>query len=177
VKRISGSAPIAIRERVVASGPRQGEKIPVNTSDHVCGTIEFAEGAAGVIMTSFSIAHGVYDRQFPIVIYGTEGALKVPDPNTFDGPVQFRQLDDREWRDAPHEFATGYGRSVGLADMAYAIRSGRPHRSSAEQAFSVLDLMQGFLDSSRSGQSYTPSASYERPAPMRADLPFGTLDE
>ncbi len=39
--------------------------------------------------------------------------------------------------------AERYGRSVGVADMAHAIRSGRPHRCSAEQAFAVLDAMQG----------------------------------
>ena len=77
----------------------------------------------------------------------------------------------------PHAFLTGYGRMVGVADMAYAIRSGRPHRASGEQAYTVLDAMQGFLDSSRTGQAYTLTAPYERPAPMPADLPFGTLDE
>jgi hypothetical protein len=61
--------------------------------------------------------------------------------------------------------------------MAYAIRSGRPHRCSAEQAFAVLDLMQAFLDSSTQGKAIKASSNYERPAPMRADLPFGTLDE
>jgi hypothetical protein len=65
---------------------------------------------------------------------------------------------------------------VGLADMAAALRSGRAHRASAEQAFSVLDLMQGFLDSSCSGRMMTPSIRYERPAPMQSDLPFGSLD-
>jgi len=66
---------------------------------------------------------------------------------------------------------------VGVADMAYAIRSGRPHRASAEQAFTVLDAMQGFLDSSASGQAYALTLPYERPAPMPADLPFGILDK
>jgi len=71
----------------------------------------------------------------------------------------------------------GYGRSVGLADMAQAIRSGRAHRCSAEQAFTVLDLMQGFQDASDTGRAYTPALPYERPAPMPAGLPFGILDE
>ncbi|MER3405631.1 MAG: hypothetical protein C4289_11150 [Chloroflexota bacterium] len=61
--------------------------------------------------------------------------------------------------------------------MAHAIRSGRPHRCSAEQAFAVLDAMLGFLDSAQTGTAYVASAPYERPAPMPAELPFGTLDE
>ena len=57
------------------------------------------------------------------------------------------------------------------------IRSGRPHRCSAAQAFTVLDIMQGFLDSSETGRAVSPTIRYERPAPMPAELPFGTLDE
>ena len=56
---------------------------------------------------------------------------------------------------------------------ARAARTGR----ASEQAYTVLDAMQGFLDSSRTGQAYTLSAPYERPAPMPDGLPFGTLDE
>lgn len=177
VKRITGTATIAIPEREVGKGPKAGEKIQVNTPDHVCGTMEFVNGAAGTLVTSFSVPHGLYDRKHPITIYGTEGTMKIPDPNTFDGEVEFRRVEDEEWTTAPHVFVAGYGRSVGLADMAYAVRSGRPARASAQQALAVLDLMQGFLDSSASGTAYEPSVSYERPALMPADLPFGTLDE
>ena len=103
--------------------------------------------------------------------------MKVPDPNTFDGPVFLRRGGDAEWAEVPPAFVKGYGRSVGLADMAHAIRTGRPHRASAEQAFAVLDLMQAFLDSSESGKAITPSTKYTRPAAMPAELPFGKLDD
>jgi predicted dehydrogenase len=176
VRRITGAASIAIPERTITSQPKYGQKIAVETPDHLCGTLEFVEGAVGTLITSFAVAHPDYDKKFPIVVYGTEGALKVPDPNTFDGAVQVRRLDDSEWRDVPHAFPTGYGRAIGLADMAQAIRSGRPHRCSGEQAFTVLELMQGFLDSAASGRAYEPALPYQRPAPMPADLPFGVLD-
>ena len=103
--------------------------------------------------------------------------MKVPDPNGFDGPVHVKKAGDAEWSEVPHAFVKGYGRSVGLADMAYAIRSGRKARADGQQAFAVLDLMQGFLDSSREGKAVTPVTKYERPAAMPAHLPFGTLDE
>jgi hypothetical protein len=61
--------------------------------------------------------------------------------------------------------------------MAYALRSGRAFRANGDQAFAVLDLMAGFLDSARTGQAYSPSVVYEKSAPMRADLPFGVLEE
>ena len=177
VKRITGAASIAIPERTITSQPKHGKKITVETPDHICGTMEFENGAIGTLITSFAITHPGYDGKFPITLYGTEGALRVPDPNVFDGAVQLRRTADEEWREVPHVFTKGYGRAVGVADMAHAIRSGRPHRASAEQAFTVLDLMQAFLDSSADGRSVSPELHYEPPAPMPAHLPFGVLDD
>ena len=177
VKRIGGAASIAIPQRTITSEAKRGKVIQVETPDHVAGTIEFENGAVGTIMTSFATRFGTYDGNQPITIYGTDGTLRVPDPNQFDGLVHLRRAGDEDWREVPHAFVTGYGRSVGLADLAYALRSGRPHRASGEQAFAVLDLMQGLLDSSAQGVMLSPTTRYDRPAPMRADLPFGTLDE
>jgi hypothetical protein len=78
-------------------------------------------------------------------------------------------------------FRIGYGRSVGLADMAYSIQARaaggeRPFRANGDQAYLVLDLMAGFFDSARTGQAHVPTIGYNRPAPMRADLPFGVLE-
>lgn len=175
IRRLSGLATVAIPERTITSRPKHGKKISVETPDHVCGLIEFQCGAAGALLTSFAVRHAVYDAKLPIVIYGTEGALQVPDPNTFDGVPQIRREGEDEWQELPHAFRTGYGRSIGLADMADAIRGGRPHRCSAEQAFTVLDAMQGFLDSSEEGLAIKPAIPYERPAPMPVGSAFGEL--
>jgi predicted dehydrogenase len=183
VKRISGFASIAVPERTITHrdrdgnpGPKFGKKIKVETPDHIVGLIEFANGCTGSIIQSFATIEGNYDGRWPISISGTDAALRVPDPNGFDGTVMLRKLHERETTEMPHTFVKGYGRAVGLADMAYAIRSGRGIRASGEQAMAVLDLMQGFLDSSRTGKAYEPVVQYNRPAPMPANLPFGELD-
>jgi predicted dehydrogenase len=180
VRRLTGSATIAIPERVITSQPRHGQRITVQTPDHICGTMEFENGCSGVIVQTFATMHPQYDRKQPITIYGTDATLKVPDPNAFDGPVSIATAGDAEFREVAPMFRTGYGRSIGVADMAYAIRSrggGRPFRASGDQAMVVLDLMAGFLDSARTGQAHVPTVRYDRPAPMRADLPFGVLEE
>jgi len=174
VKRIGGMASIAIPERTITSQPKAGKKIKVETPDHIVGTMEFTNGAVGTIIQSFATR---FAETHPITIYGEDGTLKVPDPNGFDGAAQIRKAGDEQWTEVPHSFVKGYGRSVGLADMAYAIRSGRKFRANGDQAFTVLDLMQGFLDSSKNGVTHEPVTRYERPAPMPASLPFGTLDE
>jgi len=176
VRRVRGAATIAIPERTITSQPKHGKKIRVETPDHICGILEFDNGAVGTIITSFAVLHSTQDGKFPITIYGTEGTLKVPDPNGFDGAVQLRRAGEPEWQEAPHAFPTGYGRAVGLADMAQAVRTGRTHRCSGEQAFAVLDIMQAFLDSSEQGRALAPGIQYQRPAPMPTHLPFGILD-
>jgi predicted dehydrogenase len=130
-----------------------------------------------VIVTSFATMFPGHDGAHPITIYGTEGTLMAPDPNKFDGTVLLRRGNETEWKEMPHTFVTGYGRAVGLADMAYAVRTGRAFRASGQQAMAVLELMQGFLTASVKGKAFVPTVKYERPAPMPAGLAFGTLDQ
>jgi predicted dehydrogenase len=176
VKRISGFATIAIPQRTITSQPKFGKKIDVETPDHIVGLMEFENGAVGTIIQSFAVIEGGHDGKHPIIINGTDAAIHVPDPNTFDGTVLLRKLGEKQAAEVPLQFVQGYGRSVGLADMAVALESGRPHRASGEQAFAVLDLMQGFLESSKEGKVGIPTTVFHRSAPMPGHLPFGQLD-
>ncbi|MCE9591762.1 MAG: Gfo/Idh/MocA family oxidoreductase [Planctomycetes bacterium] len=177
-RRVSGIASIAIPERTITSKPKHGTKIKVETPDHVTGNIEFENGCIATVITSFATWYGQYYS--PITIFGTEGTLMVPDPNGFDGEVKVWRNDKhqgKEFQPVPFVHRLGYGRSVGAADMAYAIRSGRPHRASGEQAYATLDIMEGFLDASRTGKNHVVKAKYDRPAPLPPGLAEGVLDE
>jgi len=162
IRRITGSATIAIPHRTTLDG----RTINVQTPDHISGSIEFENGVLGTIVMSFATRFPQYDTQQPITIYGTDGTLKVPDPNMFDGPVHLRRTFDADFHLIPPAFPTGYGRSVGLADMAYALRAARPHRAIAEQAYAVLEAMQAFLDSSDRAYAIDLNSHYQRPQPM-----------
>jgi predicted dehydrogenase len=162
IRRIAAIASHTVQKRRTAGG----EMISVLTPDHIAGTIEFKNGVVGTLITSFATRFPQYDTAQPITIYGTEGTLKVPDPNHFDGPVHLRRSNDPDFQMIPPSFHAGYGRSVGLADMAYALRSGRPHRASVEQAYAVLEAMEASLESSRQGRAIEPQAPYERLQPM-----------
>jgi predicted dehydrogenase len=166
VKLITGAASIAIPQRTITSDPQRGKTFAVQVPDHIVGTMEFINGCIGTIITSFATMHPQYDDKQPIVIYGHNGTIRVPDPNGFDGPVHLRTTDDADWRSIAPLTQSGYGRGIGVADMAHAIQNGGPFRANGEQAMAVLDLMQGFLDSAASGNAYVPAAHYDRPAPM-----------
>jgi len=168
IRRVTGSARITFPERVITSQPKYGTKIKVNTPTHIAGIMDFVSGAVGTIVTSFD----VWSHKLPrIEIYGTEGSLSVPDPNTFGGPVYIRRAQDQEWQEIPltHGY-TKNTRGIGLADMAHAMRSGRPHRASGELAYHVLDTMQAFIDSSRENRHIELTSTCNRPTPLDSGL-------
>ncbi|MEW6360243.1 MAG: Gfo/Idh/MocA family oxidoreductase [Planctomycetota bacterium] len=179
VKRVVGSATKGFDVRPITNPekPKFGTRIPVNTPTHLVGIMEFKSGAVGNLIMSFD----VWASQLPrIEIYGSEGTLSVPDPNTFGGPIRIRRMDYAEWREVPLAFSYfEQSRGIGLADMAQGIRSGRPHRASGELAYHVLDLMHAFHDASDAGKYVEIGSTCERPAPLPLGLVEGTgrLDE
>ncbi|MFD2615151.1 Gfo/Idh/MocA family protein [Paenibacillus gansuensis] len=162
IRRVTGSAVITHAERTITSKPKYGQKITVQTPTHLSGVIDFASGAVGTLITSFDVPAGCGLPN--IEIYGTEGTLRVPDPNSFGGKVQIRRTGSQEWSEIPltHGF-TDNNRGIGVADMAYAIRSGRNHRANGEMAYHVLEAMHGFHDASAEGRHYNMQSSCEKP--------------
>ena len=54
--------------------------------------------------------------------------------------------------------------------MAFALKSGRPHRANGEMAYHVLDTMHAFQDASDSGRHIELESSCTRPAPFPMGL-------
>jgi len=176
VKRISGMTSIAIPQRTISSEPLRGKTFSVTTADHVTGLMEFENGCVGSIIQSFAMRGAKNDGKSPITIFGDRGTLRVPDPNGFDGPVFLCDFSlGDEFVEVPPAFAKGYGRAVGLAEMAEAISGNRKHRANGDLAFAVLELMQGFEDSSREEKYYRPIAKGVRPAALKPGDAFGDL--
>lgn len=174
VRRVGASVRASFPERVVTSSPNHGKRILVETPTHVTGVMDFVSGAVATIVTSFD----VWAHHLPrIEVYGSEGSLSVPDPNTFDGPVRVRGADADTWTSIPlsHGYTDNF-RGLGLADMAAAIASGRPHRASGELAYHVLEVMSAFKESSDSGRHVEVSSTCSRPTPLPIGLEAGEVD-
>lgn len=168
VSRVTGSANVTFTERRITSQPKYGKIIEVDVPTHVAGVLDFSSGAVATIITSFD----VWCSQLPrIEIYGSEGTLVVPDPNTFGGPVYIRRYDQKEWSEIPlkHSYSEN-SRGLGVADMAYAILNGRVHRASSELAYHVLDIMHGFHDASKEGRHICLNSTCKQPDAMRLGL-------
>ncbi len=160
VSRVAGFASIRVAEREIEIGLRAGERFTATTPTHVSASLELASGATANLVTSFE-APGAPVAE--LVIYGSEGVLTLPDPNTFVGPLRLR-VGREESRDLPFvSRGTQDARGIGLHDLVEAIAAGRPHRASAELACHVVDVARTILASAEAGRSLDISTTADRP--------------
>ena len=169
VARVCGESGVQINPRVIGSEKKKGQEIAVEVPDHTSASLRFASGVIGSLATSFTGYEATHDTKYPITVYGTEGTLKVGDPNGFDTVPQVFHKDrpDDGYADAEVTHTHPNGRSAGAADMAAAIAEGRPHRASGTLAQHVLEVMVGAEASSAEARYVTlDTAGMERPAMM-----------
>jgi len=161
VARVTGVASRPRPERTIGSGPRRGARVPVEVDTHVTGILEHTSGALTTLMISFDVWAA---RLPPIEVHGATGSLSVPDPNHFDGEVEVFTAASGQWQPvAPEAGFVKAGRGVGLADLAAALRDGRPHRAGAEIGLHVLDVMETLLRAAEEGRSLPVATGCERP--------------
>lgn len=170
-ERVTGSVSRASDTRTITSEPRHGEEIDVEVPTHESGVIDFADGAVANVTTSFD----VQDSTLPepaFEIYGTKGTLAMPDPNRFEGPVRVSTADTEGFEavELTHEYTAGRG--AGVADLARAVRDDDwSHRTSADLAYHVLEVLAGVRDSSESGAHVAVESAPERPEPLPRSFP------
>ncbi|GAE92348.1 dehydrogenase [Gracilibacillus boraciitolerans JCM 21714] len=171
VSRVTGSAQMTYKERTITSKENYGKKIQVEVPTRLMGVLDFESGAVASIITSFDTWH----HQLPYIeIYGTEGSLSVPDPNTFGGPVYIKRKDHSEWSEIPltHGFSDN-SRGLGVAEMIDAIEKKQPARTDGQLAYHVLDIMHGIHDASRDGKHCILTSSCQQPE----SLPVGISEQ
>ena len=189
VQRVASSVKTTFPQRTTNTEPNRGDKIQVNTPTHITGIMDFAEGAVGTIVASYDVWTGPMP-QFSFELHGTEGTLILPDPNRFGGTIRLcrgkqseahKYIENRpikEWEDVDLEY--GYSdesRGIGLADMAYALRTDREHRANGENAYHVLEIMHALIDTSGRNEYIRLNGSFARPALIPQGLPDGISDE
>ncbi|MCL1787011.1 MAG: Gfo/Idh/MocA family oxidoreductase [Defluviitaleaceae bacterium] len=173
VESVSGVTKKSFDTRRITSQPHFGKIVEVEVDTHITGQMSFANGAVGTIIQSFD----VYAHNLPIIeIYGTEGTLSVPDPNTFGGPVRLYRPEQGHFVDMPLMFDyKDNSRGLGVADMAKAIATGEKPRAGIDLTFHVLEVMTAFTRSSQAKAQVEISSQPQRPVPMQSRLLPGTV--
>ena len=176
VDKVFSASRASFPQRVIGSQPFAGQKIDVEVNTYIAGTVQYASGAIGTIFTTFDV-HFPKDKRRFIEIYGTEGTLFVPDPNTFGGTVQLYRPEEGSVKEIPLMY--GYpenSRALGLTDMCKAIRTGREARCDVQQTYHVLEMITGFETSAKTGQWTKIESEYHRAPAMKLPVLKGVLD-
>jgi len=172
VASVTGSTAMSFKERTITSEKKFGEKVKVEIPTHIAGVLNFESGAVGTIVTSFD----VWKHNMPFIeIYGTEGSISVPDPNTFGGVVKY-QKQKGDWSELPliYDYDEN-SRGLGVADMAVALRTKRAPRAGVDLTYHVLDIMQGLHDAAEQSKVFEIKSTCEKPAQMAMTLLKGEV--
>jgi predicted dehydrogenase len=174
VRRVSGSAQ-QVNEEITVSNPNShafGRTVPVEAPTNISAILDFHNGAVG----SFQAAKESFGYMPRMEIYGTEGNLTVPDPNFFSGPIKITFANGGT-KEMPlsHPYAED-SRGIGVADMAYAIQSGRKHRASGSLARHLLEVSMGIFKSSETERHVHMQSTIDPIVPLPLGLKYNTLD-
>lgn len=150
VQGVSGMTGKSFEKRLITSQPKKGTKIDVEVPTYYGGLIRFENGAIGNVTMTFDVH---YDNQSFLEIHGTEGTLRVPDPNTFDGGIFLFRPEEKVFREMPLLFPyRDNSRGLGLAGMAAALRTKGQFAANAELTLHVLEILTAFEKSSTQGR-------------------------
>ena len=169
VARVHSTTSTGFDERIVTSeGPRKGYRIKVETPTTALAMLEFASGTHMMFVATWDVWKHTHP---PIELYGTEGSLRVPDPNFYGGIVETTKQGSDWIQHSSEKMTLGVPnwpaesprhanyRALGVAEMAYALRSGKKHHASGALALHVLEVMEAVV----SGGSKEISAEARRP--------------
>jgi len=164
--RVTGSAQMPFTEKPYPpDSPEADRTWPVRRPGNISGVLDFAGGGIGVITTTCE-ASGYLPR---LEVYGTEAVLVTNDPNAYTGTVTLRRR-EAEAQEIPLPAGfPAWGRGLGVAELAQAIREGRPPRASGDLMYHVLDIMHSLHDSSREERHLHLDSGCPRPEPFEFD--------
>ena len=144
----------------------------VNTSNTVCASMKFKNGMFGVL----NISSEMHYTNHSFTVYGTEGTLCMADPNKFGDPVYIEKNGQKYEFPLSHPFAQN-SRGVGVADIAYAIRTGRKPRLSTEMGYHAIEIINGIIESTETNRIVNFDTDFERPEPISTDFYGGACEE
>ena len=163
VQRVTGSAQTPFPEKPYPpDSPDHGKTFRVTRPGNISGVLDFAAGCVGVITTTAEVP-GYHPR---LEIYGSEGVLVTNDPNAYTGTVTVQSRDGKTSQASLPEGFPAWGRGLGVAELAQAIRAGRPPRASGDLMYHVLDIMHAVHEASAEERHLHLESGCPRPEPF-----------
>ncbi len=149
--------------------PDFGKPYMVENENLFAAVTRFRSGVLGTVHLNGDC---VFPEQPHFAIYGTKGVLYLANPDEFGGEV--RVLEPAPCGSGIVRYRTLEGsglfadnsRGIGVAEMADAIRRGRPNRASKELALHMMELLDGVICSGKEGRTIVLESTFRRPEPL-----------
>ena len=173
VTAFGAPAPVHSPQFLYANGEAAPWQIP--GSNVISAALRFRSGALVSVLFD---GNTVGAEQHNFILFGSRGILKVGDPEKFGSPCSVvyahqpecvlpftHGYDGRNTLDpTPFDF---YGhRGVGVAEMAYAIRQGRPNRCSKEYGLHCLEILEAMERSAAAGETVSLTSCFDGMKPL-----------
>lgn len=162
IRAFASPAPVHEKQLLFLEHAPASWQIPGNNL--VCAGLEFESGA--LVSMHFN-GNTVGDEQSRFELYGSLGMIKVGDPNVFNGRVKLLLPESQEVEfpfthgydgtntlSAPTPFDGSGHRGIGVAEMAYALRQGRPNRLNQDYGIHCLEILTGIDEAAATGSTY-----------------------
>jgi predicted dehydrogenase len=174
---VARSVPLAATRVIDApTSPRHGNLLTVAVPTTTQSLLIFDSGVTVSFLTSWDVHHHGVPH---IEIHGTEGSIRLPNPDWFGGDVLLSRTFGK-WEVLPtHEGTFGKPnrldetgapvadyRGLGLADMAQAIRRERRHRANDAIGVHVVAIVDAMMESIAKGAPMPVVAPYINSAPL-----------
>jgi predicted dehydrogenase len=162
VRRVRAFGKVVYPDRVT----KEGRPFHITTPDFGVTALEFESGLVARLTTDFYVPHRG-SKQSGVEFHGDLGSLYMAAFDRFNSQVEFAPY-GQPWETVPliKDPYDGIQWGRGVADMADAIRDGRPHRATGRQAAHVVEILTAAAESMRTDRSVALTSSFAQPAPM-----------
>ncbi len=177
IKRVSGFAKIHNPSRCYENPrhPKYKEEFTIDSPNTIAGSLEFENGVVGNLTITSEAS--IFPTPF-FEVHGTQGSLKLFDPNDFGGELVLTRNILQEPLKLPILFPyNDDSRGIGVADMAYSILNNRIPRADAAIGYHAFEAIHGIWSSTDNNIVYCMKSHCDRPQPFGLLTSSGTAFE
>lgn len=166
VKVVSGVVRTHKPERKNYAPENFGESYAIECENLMSGILHFECGTVGNLLFDANSIFTAPERP-AVALIGTMGIVSIQDPNSFGGDVKVILKGNNEpfTMQQSHAFSDEC-RGLGVADMAWAMRTGRKNRASKEMAYHALDVLHSIVKSSETSSNQKLQSTFEKTPPI-----------
>ena len=161
-RRVWAQGKVVLADRVT----KEGQPFHISTPYFVVAVIELSGGPLLRLTANFYVSNAS-TKQTGIELHGDKGSLSLASWVTFDSTVEVADFGSGFQamplvKAPPDNFRWGRG----VAEMAEALLTGRPHRATGEQAAHIVEILEAADISMRKHAAVDLASTFEAPAPM-----------